>query len=62
MSTIPVYRFEYLDRVTRSFKVSEDFATEEAIKQMGGIPIPDSVKQVPADEVAFSGIWRAPKN
>ena len=58
MAKLLVYRFEYFDRAAKIRRVADDFATEKAIREVGGTVVRDSGKEVPEGEVTFSGIWR----
>jgi hypothetical protein len=60
-ASVMVYRFEYFDRQANSLKISPDFATEEAIRQMGATILAGTGRSVPENEVAFSGIWKGPQ-
>ena len=42
MERIAVFRFVYFDRAQGSELVSSDYATLDAIREMGGAPLPDS--------------------
>ena len=59
--TITVYQFEYFDRASGSIQLSPDFATEASITSMGATIRPDTAKEVPAQEITFSGLWRRDK-
>ena len=55
-----VFRFEYFDRETRSFKVSGDWALPGAVESMGAVLLPETAREVPAGEISFSGLWTPP--
>ena len=57
---VKVFRFEYFDRETRSFKVSGDWALPGAVESMGAVLLPETVREVPAGEISFSGLWKPP--
>jgi len=58
---VKVFRFEYFDRETRSFKVSVDWAVAGAVESMGAVLLPETAREVPAGEISFSGLWRCPR-
>ena len=58
MAKLLVYRFEYFDRAANARAVADDFATEKAIREVGGTVLHETGKEVPEGEVTFSGIWR----
>jgi len=57
---VKVFRFEYFDRETRSFKVSVDWAVAGAVESMGAVLLPETAREVPAGEISFSGLWKPP--
>jgi len=55
---VTVYRFEYFDRATGSTRLSEDYATDQAIRAIRAVLQADSAMEVEDKEVTFSGLWR----
>ena len=41
-----VYQFEYLDPLLKRMRRSERFATEEAIRKLGGKYVPDTAYEI----------------
>ena len=41
-----VYQFEYLDPLLKRMRRSERFATEEAIRRLGGKYVPDTAYEI----------------
>ena len=56
MTTIVVHRFKYFDRERNVLVESEDLATEKAIRELGGVLIPDTAVAVHDSRVSRSGI------
>lgn len=56
--TVTVYRFSYFDRNSAVQRVAEDYATLEAISEMGGQPLLESAQVVAASRVSFAGLLR----
>jgi len=53
-----VYQFEYLDPLLKRMRRSERFATEEAIRKMGGKYVPDTAYDIDDEFVDESGSVR----
>ena len=47
-----VFRFRYIDRVTGTMTLADDWATAEAIAHMGGTIEPGTAMEVDASEVS----------
>jgi hypothetical protein len=59
MAKIPVYRFRYFSQAQQAWTEAPDYATEKAIRSIGGELIADSEKLVEEGLVSFSGILGA---
>jgi hypothetical protein len=51
-----VYRFKYFDRDRKAFVMAGHLATDKAIREFGGLPIPGSALVVEASRVGRSGV------
>lgn len=51
-----VYRFKYFDRDRQAFVEAAHLATDKAIREFGGLPIPGSALAVEASRVGRSGV------
>ena len=51
MAKITVYQFEYFDRSEGRRKVSEDYATEKAIREIGAVLLPETAIEVDQSQV-----------
>ena len=56
MEKVTVYRFEYMDRNTGKWALSEDWATPRAIEQVGGRVATSTAREVDARLVHINGI------
>jgi hypothetical protein len=56
--TVQVHRFEYFDRAQGQVLRSEDYATEAAIREMGGQPVEGTAIVVHRGRVSWSGILK----
>ena len=56
--SVTVYQFEYFDRASGTVQVAPDYATEASIQSMGANALLETAKEVPAQEITFSGLWR----
>jgi hypothetical protein len=52
MRKTTVFRFRYLDRASGAERLSDDWATAEAIAHMGGVIEPDTALEVDVSEVS----------
>jgi hypothetical protein len=52
MQKIMVFRFRYVDRATGTLTLAEDWATPQAIAQLGGIIEADTGMEVEASQVS----------
>ena len=59
MATIKVYRYDYYDRVLKRDRRSVDYATGDAIMEMGGIILAETQKTVDEARVQDDGTIRA---
>ena len=55
MATMTVYQYDYVDRVLKRDRRSEDYATAEAISTMGGTVLAETAREVEEDLVDDSG-------
>lgn len=55
MEQVAVYRFRYFDHASRRFQMSQTFATERAIAQVGGRLMPETERRVPKELVGENG-------
>ena len=55
MEKVAVYRFRYFDHASRRYQMSQTFATERAIAQVGGRLLPETERFVPAKLVGGNG-------
>jgi len=55
MHQVSVYRFRYFDHASLRFQLSQTFATEKAIAQVGGRLLPETQRIVPAELAAENG-------
>jgi len=53
-----VYQFEYFDSLLKRMRRSERFATEEAIRRMGGKFVPDPAYDIDDEFIDDSGTVR----
>ena len=53
---VKVYRFQYSR--TGAMLESTDYATEKAIREMGGTPIPETELEVDDGRVGFAGLLK----
>ena len=59
MATVRVYRYDYFDRLLKRDRRSVDYATADAIAEMGGTILAESVREVDDRVVGDDGIMRA---
>ncbi len=59
MATVKVYRYDYFDRLLKRDRRSVDYATSDAIAQMGGTILAESVREVDDAIIPDDGIVRA---
>ena len=59
MATVKVYRYEYFDRVLKRDRRSVDYATADAIAQMGGTILAESMREVDDSVIGDDGAVRA---
>ena len=55
---IRVFRFRYFDRASKSFQLSEDYATERTIDQMRAEPVYALALDVDDSEVTLTGLLK----
>jgi hypothetical protein len=55
---VRVFRFRYFDRALRRYELSEDYATEKAIDQMGAEPVYALLLWVELAEITPAGLLR----
>ena len=53
-----MYRFRYFDRGKKAFELSEDYATEKAIDQMGGEPVYALGIEAELSEITHAGLLK----
>ena len=53
-----VYQFEYLDPLLKRIRRSERFATEDAIRKLGGKYVPDTAYEIDDEFVDDTGTVR----
>lgn len=61
MPVVMVYRFKYFDRESKAFKDADDFATADAIREMGAIILPDTGTVVDRSRVSRRGLVVPPE-
>jgi hypothetical protein len=61
MARLKVYLYEYFDRVLKRDRRSPDYATADAITELGGTIIAESERMVEEDLLDERGIIRAAK-
>ena len=61
MARVKVYRFQYFNRAGAVVE-SDDFATEEAIVEIGAIPLRHAMKEVDEGEIGRAGLLIRPKS
>ena len=59
MATVRVYRYDYFDRLLKRDRRSVDYATSDAIAEMGGTILAESVREVDDRIIPDDGIVRA---
>ena len=59
MATVKVYRYDYFDRLLKRDRRSVDYATSDAIAEMGGTILAESMREVDDRSVGDDGIMRA---
>lgn len=59
MATVKVYRYDYFDRLLKRDRRSVDYATADAIAEMGGTILAESMREVDDRVVGDDGIVRA---
>ncbi len=59
MATVKVYRYDYFDRLLKRDRRSVDYATSDAIAQMGGTILAESMREVDDEIIPDDGIVRA---
>ena len=55
---IRVYRFRYFNRAKKAFELSEDYATEKAIDQMGAEPVYALMAEVDLGQITHAGLLK----
>ena len=55
---VAVYRFEYFDRAIGRVLTADDFATEPAIREMGGTSLLATARMVDASLISRAGILK----
>ena len=58
---VRVYRFRFHNRATNSVELSEDYATERAIEQMGGEPVYALMLEAELSDITYAGLLRRQK-
>ena len=58
---VRVYRFRFRNRATNSVELSEDYATERAIEQMGGEPVYALMMEAELADITYAGLLRRHK-
>lgn len=56
MGMVNVFRFKYLDSATKSLVEARDYATAEAIREVGGVKLDDSGIVVDDSRVSRAGL------
>ena len=59
MAAVRVYQYDYFDRLLKHDRRSVDFATGEAIAQMGGTILAESMRLVDEELLDDRGVIRA---
>ncbi len=59
MARVKVYRYDYFDRLLKRDRRSVDYATSDAIAEIGGTILAESMREVDDRIVPDSGIVRA---
>lgn len=59
MATVKVYRYDYFDRLLKRDRRSVDYATSDAIAEMGGTILAESMREVDDRVIPDDGIVRA---
>ena len=59
MAVAKVYRYDYFDRLLKRDRRSVDYATADAIGEMGGTILAESVREVDDALIGDDGIMRA---
>lgn len=59
MAIVKVYRYDYFDRLLKRDRRSVDYATSDAIAEMGGTILAESMREVDDRMVGDDGIMRA---
>jgi hypothetical protein len=57
---ILVYRYEIYDRVSRSFSLTQEWATPEYIEALPGVALPSTNRVVDAEHVTPEGRYIGP--
>lgn len=55
---VRVFRFRYFDRLANGFQLSDDYATERAIDEMGGEPVYALPLWVELTEISPAGLLK----
>ena len=56
MAKVTVYQFQYFDRAAGCTKVSDDYATAKAIREIGAVLLPETAMEVDQSRVGvYSG-------
>ncbi|HUP29612.1 MAG TPA: hypothetical protein VM122_05525 [Usitatibacter sp.] len=56
MALITVYRFKYLDPLSKTLLEARDYATDKAIRELGGVKLENTGIAVDDSRVGRSGI------
>ncbi len=59
MATVKVYRYDYFDRLLKRDRRSVDYAIADAIAEMGGTILAESVREVDEAAIGDDGIVSA---
>ncbi len=59
MATARVYQYDYFDRLLKRDRRSVDFATSDAIMEMGGTIIAESMREIDEDLLDDNGVIKA---
>jgi hypothetical protein len=55
---VRVYRFRFYDRSRKAFDLSEDYATEKAIEQIGGEPVYAFMLEADLSQITHGGLLK----
>lgn len=58
MDRVAVYGFKYFDRESREWTRAPDLATEQAIREIAAVVLPETGQVVPVAQVGPTGLLR----